>query len=451
MYSKPHVGGIDLNKALNDLVQAGLRDPNILLKYSQNPPPEFGANGKMLVSLAANAVARDKQAAKTMQPAPTKTVAEQVNNKLVEATQPGIAGLTSQAAPTQAGINTPAANTDSQSMDGGVASLPVDEGMYNEENYANGGIVSFAAGKRVRAPENYDYTYGFESYYDQPSAALMEIPKIPTPDDLSMETKALKSNFVDPNFYGTQEKTLADQTAQDVAESKKLGQSDILFAMADKYATTPGNFLRATAAAGAAAGPAVREMNKNILAAKRSNRDAINKLNQAKYAESIGDFKTAMDLRQSAQKDAFEAKKTNATLETQIGVARAKNKGDSKINEIKMRRDITKLTIDDFEKKYGVGSFKTLYSQNPKKYQAEFNALLTKNENYILKAQKPSIANEPTKFDPKAIPTLNGPAANKIVTGRDGKKYIQVGPNQYTPYTSTSAGVGSEDEEEDNG
>lgn len=451
MYSKPHVGGIDLNRALNDLVQAGLRDPNILLKYSQNPPPEFGANGKMLVSLAANAVARDKQAAKTMQPTPTKTVAEQVTNKLAEATQPGIAGLATQAAPIQAGINTPTQAPTPQSMDGGVASLPVDEGMYNEENYANGGIVSFAAGKRVRAPENYDYTYGYESYYDQPSAALMEIPKIPTPDDLSMETKALKSNFVDPNFYGTQEKTLADQTAQDVAESKKMGQADILMALAEGVGTTPGGLLKGAVAGGIKARPALMEMNKNILAAKRSNRDAINKLNQAKYAESIGDFKTAMELRQSAQKDAFEAKKTNATLETQIGVARAKNKGDSKINEIKMRRDIAKLTIDDFEKKYGVGSFKTLYLQNPKKYQAEYNALLTKNENYIFGGQKPSIANEPEKFDPKAIPNLNAPSANRIVTGKDGKKYIQVGPNQYKPYTSASAGVGSEDEEEDNG
>jgi hypothetical protein len=101
MLSKP--GSVDLNKTLNDLIQAGQRDPNILLKYSQNPPPEFGSQGKLLVSLAASAVARDKSAVKTMEAAPTQTVAEQINNKLVESTQPqGIAGLTNQAAPTQA-------------------------------------------------------------------------------------------------------------------------------------------------------------------------------------------------------------------------------------------------------------------------------------------------------------------------------------------------------------
>jgi hypothetical protein len=448
MFSKP--GSVDLNKTLNDLIQAGQRDPNILLKYSQNPPPEFGSQGKLLVSLAASAVARDKSATKTMQPSPTKTIAEQINNKLVESTQrQGIAGLNNQAAPTQAGINSPTAAPAPQSMDGGVASLPVDEGMYNEQNFANGGIISFAKAGRVEAPEDYNYKYGFESYYDQPSAALMEVPTIPSNEDLKTKTLDLKKGFVDPNFYGTQEKTLADQTAEDVAETKKYGQIDLLTKMAEGF-NTPGGFLKGAVAAGIKAGPAMSEMNKNILAAKRSNRDAINKLNQAKYAESVGDFKTAMELRQSAEKDAFEAKKTNATLETQIGVARAKNKGDSSANIAKLRRDVDKLAVDDFEKKYGVGSFKTLYSQNPQKYQAEFNALLTKHENYIFKGEKPSIDKE-TRFDPKAMPGLNGPVTNKIVTGRDGKKYIQVGPNQYKPYTSASAGVGSQDEEEDNG
>jgi hypothetical protein len=78
MFSKQDAGNIDLNKTLNDLIQAGQRDPNILLKYSQNPPPEFGSQGKLLVSLAASAVARDKSAVKTMEPSPTQTVAEQL-------------------------------------------------------------------------------------------------------------------------------------------------------------------------------------------------------------------------------------------------------------------------------------------------------------------------------------------------------------------------------------
>ena len=450
MFSKQDAGNIDLNKTLNDLIQAGQRDPNILLKYSQNPPPEYGSQGKLLVSLAASAVARDKSAVKTMESSPTQTVSEQINNKLVESTQPqGIAGLNPPPMmPPEMMAQAPQMSQAPTEMmaQGGVADLNVGN-MFDENNYANGGIISFAKGNRVTAPKNYNYDYNFESYYDQPSAALMAIPNIPTADDLKMETQALKSNFVDPNYYASQEKTLKDQTLEDIAETKKASQADILFKLAEGFGTTPGGLLRGATAAGVKAGPAVSEMNKNIIAAKRLNRDAINKLNQAKYAESVGDFKTAMELRESAKKDNFEAKKTNATLETQIGVARAKNKGDAKVNEIKMRRDIAKLAVDDFEKKYGPGSFKTLYGQNPQKYQAEFNALEEKHENYILRGQKPSIANEPTRFDPKAIVNLNGPTPNKIVTGKDGKQYIQVGPNQYKPYTSADAMAGSEDNE----
>jgi hypothetical protein len=433
MLSKP--GSVDLNKTLNDLIQAGQRDPNILLKYSQNPPPEFGSQGKLLVSLAASAVARDKSAVKTMEAAPTQTVAEQINNKLVASTQPqGIAGLNPTYAPPQGGINTAPQTPTPQSMDSGVATLPVDEGMYNEQNFANGGIVSFAAGG---------------SSYDPFDASnyRMKVPDIPTADDLLLQTSDLKSKFVDPNYYADTEKSIKADTLADLADIKKASQADILFKLAEGFGTTPGGLLRGATAAGVKAGPAVAEMNKNIIAAKRLNRDAINKLNQAKYAESVGDFKTAMELRESAKKDNFEAKKTNATLETQIGVARAKNKGDAKVNEIKMRRDIAKLAVDDFEKKYGPGSFKTLYGQNPQKYQAEFNALEEKHENYILRGQKPSIANEPTRFDPKAIANLNGPTPNKIVTGKDGKQYIQVGPNKYKPYTSADAMAGSEDNE----
>lgn len=198
------VGGIDLTKALNDLIQAGIRDPNVLLKYSQNPPPEYGANGSMLVSLAANAVARSKQGAKTVQPSPTTTIAEQVQTKLASAAQPqGIAGLAPQAPTAPQGINTP---PPPQNMDGGIAPLPIDDTMYSDQNYASGGIVSFATGKRVSAPKDYKYDYNYESYYDDPSASLMAVPTIPTADDLKMETQALKSNFVDPTYYASQEK-----------------------------------------------------------------------------------------------------------------------------------------------------------------------------------------------------------------------------------------------------
>lgn len=379
MFSKPEAGSVDLNKALNDLIKAGQVDPTILLKYSQNPPPEFGAQGKLLVSLAASAVARDKQAVKTMESAPTKTVAEQVDNKLVEATQPGIAGLTNQTAPMQGGINTTPQEPSLQAMNSGVANLPIDDGMYNEQNYAGGGIVSFAKGG---VPYNYKYDY--EDYYANPAGSLMEVPDIPTADDLIMQQKDLKSRFVDPDFFEKEGKTLKDQAAEDIADAKKMGQSDILFAMAQGF-NTPGSFLKGLTSAGTAAAPAVREMNKNVLAAKRLERDASNKLRQAKYAESMGDYKMANELRESARKDNFEAKKTNATLNTQIGVARSKALKSAGLDEQKLRVQVEKVATERMKAQYPAGAFETLMRDRPDVYSAELNRYRREAENYILR------------------------------------------------------------------
>lgn len=388
------VGSIDLTKALNDLIQAGIRDPNVLLKYSQNPPPEYGANGSMLVSLAANAVARSKQAAKTVQPSPNTTIAEQVQTKLASAAQPqGIAGLAPQAPTAPQGINTP---PPPQNMDAGVANLPIDDTMYSDQNYASGGIVSFAAGKSVTAPKDYKYDYNYESYYDDPKASLMAVPTIPTADDLKMETQALKSNFVDPTYYASQEKTLKDQTLEDVAESKKMSQSDILFKLAEGFGTTPGGLVKGAVAAGVKAGPAVSEMNKNIIAAKRLNRDALNKLNQAKYAESVGDFKTAMELRESAKKDSFEAKKTNATLDTQINIAGAKAKAANAGKAGDLNSKIYDKAQKDFASSFPSGSEQTVFNDNPGFFQFVKNIYLTNAENYIKNGTMPTVPSSDT-------------------------------------------------------
>lgn len=412
MFSKQDAGNIDLNKTLNDLIQAGQRDPNILLKYSQNPPPEFGAQGKLLVSLAASAVARDKSASKTMEPSPTQTVAEQLDNKLVEATQPGIAGLNPTYAPPQGGINTAPQAPTPQSMDSGLATLPVDEGMYNEQNFANGGIVSFAGGGRSA----YNYKYPYESYYDDPAGSLMEVPAIPTADDLYMQTRELKSKFVDPNYYGDTEKSIKADTLADIADVKKASQADILFKLAEGYGTTPGGFLRGTVAAGVKAGPAVTEMNKNMLNAKRLSRDAINKLNQSKYAESVGDYKTANDLKMSAEKDAFEAKKTNATLNTQIGVARSKALKSAGLDEAKLRVQVEKVATEKMKAQYPGGAYEALMRDRPDVYSAELNRYKQETENYIIRGL--GAKNLPADYMDK----LQANKANATLAGKSDAK-----------------------------
>lgn len=436
------VGGIDLTKALNDLIQAGIRDPNVLLKYSQNPPPEYGANGSMLVSLAANAVARSKQGAKTVQPSPTTTIAEQVQTKLASAAQPqGIAGLAPQAPTAPQGINTP---PPPQNMDGGIAPLPIDDTMYSDQNYASGGIVSFATGKRVSAPKDYKYDYNYESYYDDPSASLMAVPTIPTADDLKMETQALKSNFVDPTYYASQEKTLKDQTLEDVAESKKMSQSDILFKLAEGFGTTPGGLVKGAVAAGVKAGPAVSEMNKNIIAAKRLNRDALNKLSQAKYAESIGDFKTAMELRESANKDNFEAKKTNATLNTQINIAGAKAKAANAGKTEVLRAKEYDQAQKDFATSFPAGSEATVFQNNPGFLRYVKNVYLQNAQDYIRNDKMPNVPssdtllkmfkNQPTtKSDTYQVPKKTQSIMDQVSTNYNAYKQNIINRNKPKP------------------
>lgn len=383
MFSKPEAGSVDLNKALNDLIKAGQVDPTILLKYSQNPPPEYGPQGKLIVSLAASAVARDKQAVKTMEPAPTKTVAEQIDNKLVEATQPGIASLNNQTAPMQGGINTTPQEPSLQAMNSGVANLPINDGMYNEQNYAGGGIVSFAAGDLVKDPY---------------AAFRMPIPAIPTADDLLLETQDLKSRFVDPDFYKKRKQDLEAQTLEDIKESKQADQANILFKLAEGFGTTPGGFMRAAVAAGVKAGPAVAEMNKNIIAAKRLNRAALNELEQAKYAESIGDFKTAAALRESARTKEFEAQKVNATTGATIEAAQIKSSAARAMDPVNTRTKAINATIEQFEKIYGQGSYLTVFKQKKTDLMNTFNQMLKNNLDFI---RTEAIANPPLEPTPK--------------------------------------------------
>jgi hypothetical protein len=128
-------GSVNLQAALNRLVKAGTVDPNILLKYSQNPPPDLGDKGALLVSLASSIVARNKDGMNASMPEPSETVTEQVQNKLAQSDQPqGIASLNPSSMMPATDMANPAPAQ--QNMDAGVSSLPINENMFNETMYA---------------------------------------------------------------------------------------------------------------------------------------------------------------------------------------------------------------------------------------------------------------------------------------------------------------------------
>jgi hypothetical protein len=425
-------GSVNLQAALNRLVKAGTVDPNILLKYSQNPPPDLGDKGALLVSLASSIVARNKDGMNASMPAPSETVTEQVQNKLAQSDQPqGIASL--NPSPMMPATDTANPAPAQQNMDAGVSTLPINENMFNEQNYANGGIVAFAAGDLVNDP--------YKSF-------RMPVPAIPTADDLLLETQDLKSRFVDPDFYKKRKQDLEAQTLEDIKESREADKATVLFKLAEGFGTTPGSFTRGAVAAGVKAGPAVAEMNKNIIAAKRLNRAALNELEQAKYAESVGDFKTAAALKESAKTKAFEADKVNATTGATIEAAQIKSAAARAMDPANTRTKALNATIQQFEKIYGQGSYLTSFKQKKTNLMNEFNQMLKNNLNFIREEELPEAALETTpkadssKTTKKEIKTpvkeTQAQYQNRIKEEKARQKY----PQLYKNYDQTSSDAG---------
>jgi len=431
-------GSVNIQAALNRLVKIGTIDPTLLLKYSQNPPPELGDKGALLVSLASSIVARNRQGSNASRSAPTETVSEQIQNKLAESDQPqGLASIAPpqmSQAPTQMmaqALQMPEAPTQMMAK-GGVADLNVGD-MFNENNYANGGIVAFAAGDLVKDP--------YASF-------RMPIPAIPTADDLLLETQDLKSRFVDPDFYKKRKQDLEAQTLEDIKESREADKANILFKLAEGFGTTPGNFVRGAIAAGVKAGPAVAEMNKNILAAKRLNRAALNELEQAKYAESIGDFKTAAALKESARTKEFEAQKVNATTGATIEAAQIKSAAVRAMDPVNIRTKALNSTIQDFQQRYGPGSHITVFKQNKTDLMNEFNELLKKNLKFITEGELPKTSLETT---PKADSSKTTKKESKTRIKETQAQYInrrkeemakQKYPQLFKNYDQISSDVG---------
>jgi hypothetical protein len=316
---------------------------------------------------------------------------------------------------------------------GGVADLNVGD-MFNEQNYADGGIVAFAAGDLVKDPY---------------AAFRMPVPAIPTADDLLLETQDLKSRFVDPDFYKKRKQELDDQTREDIKESREADKATVLFKLAEGFGTTPGGFVRGAVAAGVKAGPAVAEMNKNIIAAKRLNRAALNELEQAKYAESIGDFKTAAALKESARTKEFEAQKVNATTGATIEAAQIKSAAARAMDPANTRTKALNATIQQFEKIYGQGSYLTVFKQKKTDQMNEFREMLKNNLNFIREEELPETpleskpkadSSKTTKKEPKApIKETQAQYINRRKEETARQKYPQLFKN-YDQTTSDAGG-----------
>jgi hypothetical protein len=151
-------GSVNLQSALNHLVNMGVRDPNILMEYAQKPPSWLGSNAGLLVNMAANMVGDQKQRAQAAQQqgqGQQPTVMEQGIAKLAPQ-QPQMMAQAPQMPPQAPPQMMPQAPV--QMAQGGLAELDVGD-MYSENSFASGGIVAFDEGGEVKHYDGTDGSY----------------------------------------------------------------------------------------------------------------------------------------------------------------------------------------------------------------------------------------------------------------------------------------------------
>jgi hypothetical protein len=262
-----------------------------------------------------------------------------------------------------------------QMAQGGLAELDTGN-MYDENNYANGGIVAFAKGG---TPDDYGVI----------------MPTVPTMDDMIMQSlEAQKAFGVDPDFY---KKTLEESKAErlkDLEESKKMDQAQLLLSMGSAFAGTP-TFGKALSVAGERAAPIIGAMGKNQREINNMYKMADRKSLEAQYAQARGDAA-------GAQKAINE--KENLLLTAQLEEAKLKavdRKTDAavagKISDINSK--IYDKAQKDFASTFPSGSASGIFRDNPGFIQFVKNVYLKNAQDYIRSGTMPSVPSESQLLD----------------------------------------------------
>lgn len=380
-----------------------------LVGYVQNP------TGQVPTYLALSELQRRKEMRSAYQAdkAEEKTVADD----LVEENNPGIMGLP-EAQDMQMAMQPPPEMPVEQMAQGGLADLDVGN-MYDENNYANGGIVAFGDGGNVK-----HYAYGGRTktdpflydptYYQDAQAALMKPREEITLDDYIMQTQQAQKAFgVDPNFYKrTLEESKAER-AKELEDAKKMDQAQLLLNYAAAFGSSP-TFGQGLAAGAQGAIPIIGGMGKTQREINNMYRMADRKSLEAEQAQARGDAAGAIKAIEDRDKINTEIGLKNAELETSVRIAgyRARAERSGKAYEIfdKAKDNAQK----EFEKDYPDAARKVEFSGPG---GAEKESLVKKQ--YFEKNLKLLMGDTEGAFGP--TPSAAKPAAAKApITNPDG-------------------------------
>jgi hypothetical protein len=270
---------------------------NTLVGYVQNP------TGQVPTYLALSELQRRKEMRNSYQA--NKPEEKSVAEDLVEEAQPGIAALP-EGQPMQQAMAPQPEMPMEQMAQGGLAELDTGN-MYDENNYATGGIVAFAKGG---SPDEYGVT----------------MPIVPTMDDMYMQSlEAQKAFGVDPDFY---KKTLEESKAErlkELADAKKMDQAQLLLSMGSAFAGTP-TFGKALSVAGERAVPIIGAMGKNQREINNMYKMADRKSLEAQYAQARGDAAGAQKAINEKEGLLLTAQLKEAELKSAEGIASTKAK-----------------------------------------------------------------------------------------------------------------------------
>jgi hypothetical protein len=338
----------------------GLPDQT-LAGYVQNP------TGEVPTYLALSELQRRKTMREKYQKeqTPQTTVAEDL--AAPPPMEQGIAAMAPQQAPVE---------------EQGVASLPTGD-MYDEQNFASGGIVAFAKGGTADE-------YG------------IEMPVVPAWDDLKMEQfNAMQQYGVDPEFYAKQAKILQEERDALKGEKSNAGWMALTRAGLGMAAGTSPYALK-NISEGAIQGVTQYGADvKDIKTQDRLLKQADMKLSEAQNAQNRGDAQGALK--------AMEERKNlllNAQIEkAKIGATIAKTTSSNKRDLFNKARDNAQNAMRD---QYGTGGLSAApFFGDEAKWNAELDRKIDKELKFLASEYN---------IDPSEIKSISSPAATTTTT-----------------------------------
>jgi hypothetical protein len=259
----------------------------------------------------------------------------------------------------------------------GVASLPTG-GMYDEQNFATGGIVAFAKGG---TPDEYG----------------IDMPVVPAWDDLKMEQfNAMQQYGVDPEFYAKQSKKLLEERDALKGEKSDAGWMALLRAGLGMAAGT-SPFALKNISEGAIQGVTQYGADvKDIRTQDRLLKQADMKLSEAQNAQNRGDAQGALKAMEERKNLLLNAQIEKAKIGATIAKATSSNKRDL----YNKARDNAQNAMRD---QYGTGGLSAApFFGDESKWNAELDRKIDKELKFLASEYN---------IDPSEIKSISSPAA----------------------------------------